>query len=124
MIYSGMGMVSAIQRSSAVAGNRWITEKMNQAKLDIMEGSLVSDAFARYKVLPPPAIHVIGVGEETSSITDMVRYAADMYDEEAELALDSMASMMEPLIMGVMGVVVGFVVLSAILPTLQLIQNL
>lgn len=124
MIDSGMGMVPAIQRSSVVAGNRWITHRMNLAKVEIMEGSLVSEAFARHEVFPNAAIHIIGVGEETSSISDMTRYAALMFDEEAELALASMAAMLEPLIMGFMGIIVGFIVLASILPTLQLINNL
>jgi type IV pilus assembly protein PilC len=119
-----MAMVPAIQRSSVVSGNRWITDRLVRAKMVIMEGALVSEAFAGIEVFPPAAIHVIGVGEETSSIADMVRYAANMYEEEADMALTVMANTLEPVIMAVMGVVVGFIVIASILPTLSLINNL
>ena len=67
---------------------------------------------------------MLTVGEEAANLTEMVKHVADLYDTEVELALNDIASVLEPAIMVVMGCVVGFIVLSAVLPTVQLIQNL
>jgi len=124
MLDAGMGLVEAISRSSMVAGNRWIQERMMVAKSAIVDGETVAHAFALSEVFPESAVQLITVGEETSGLSTMVKYVANMYDEDAEMALTDMANMLEPLMMGGMGIIVGFIVLSAMLPTLQLIQNL
>lgn len=67
---------------------------------------------------------MLAVGEESANLSDMVAHVAILYDSEVELALNDIASVLEPIIMVVMGGVVGFIVLAAILPTVQLIQNL
>lgn len=124
MVDSGMSLVAALQRSSVVIGNYYLMGQIQKARLEVMEGMLLAEAFRKHQALPNAAIHIIGVGEETSGITEMVRYAAHMFEEEADLALDSMTAMIEPVIMGGMGVVVGFIIIAAMMPTLQLIQNL
>lgn len=124
MLDAGMGLVEAISRSSMVAGNRWIQERLLISKAAIINGETVAHSFDLSEVFPASAVQLITVGEETSGLSTMVKYVADMYDEDAEMALTDMANMLEPLMMGAMGIIVGFIVLSAMLPTMQLIQNL
>ncbi len=124
MIDSGMTLVQAISRAGGVSGNLYVTERLQLAKAAIVEGETVAHAFAVTEVFPESAVQLMTIGEETSSLSTMVKYIADMYDEDADLALTDMANMLEPLLMGGMGIVVGFIVISAMLPTLQLIQSL
>lgn len=124
MLDSGMGLVQAISRCAMVAGNRYIEERILVAKTAIVDGETVAYAFSVSEVFPESAVQLITVGEETSGLSTMIKYVAVMYDEDADLALTDMANMLEPLMMGGMGIIVGFIVLSAMLPTLQLIQNL
>ncbi|MCA9775353.1 MAG: type II secretion system F family protein [Candidatus Eremiobacteraeota bacterium] len=124
MLDSGLTMTSTIKRSAAAAGNEYVAHRLNQANERIMEGASLGEALSIYQVFPSGAIQMLTVGEEAANLTDMVRHVADMYDSEVELALNDIASILEPMIMVVMGLIVGFIVLSAVLPTVQLIQSL
>lgn len=124
MLDAGLTLTSTIKRSAAAAGNEFVAYRMNQANRAIMDGSSFGEALDIYQVFPRGAVQMLSVGEESANLTDMVQHVADMYDSEVELALNDIASILEPMIMIVMGCVVGFIVLAAILPTVQLIQNL
>lgn len=124
MLDSGLTMTATITRSAAAAGNEYVAHRLKQANERIMEGASLGEALSIYQVFPSGAIQMLTVGEEAANLTEMVRHVADMYDAEVELALNDIASILEPMIMVVMGCVVGFIVLSAVLPTVQLIQNL
>lgn len=124
MLEAGMTLVSAITKCAPVAGNSYIEERMMVAKKVIVDGESVAQAFHESGVFPETAVQLITVGEETSTLATMVQYVAAMYEEDADLALTDMANMLEPLLMGGMGLIVGFIVVSAMLPTLQLINHL
>ncbi len=124
MLDAGMPMVDAMSRATAVSGNVWVAEQMTATRRDMVEGMNLGEALAKnVEIFPRAAVYLITVGEETGGLTDMVRHAARIYDEEVELALTDLAALLEPLLMAGMGVVIGFIVISAILPTLQLIRN-
>ncbi|MCW5872928.1 MAG: type II secretion system F family protein, partial [Candidatus Eremiobacteraeota bacterium] len=124
MLDSGMTLVAAITRSANVTGNFWITEQMQVSKAAIVDGETVAAAFEASEVFPAACTQLITIGEETSSLATIVKYVADMYDEDADMALTDMTNMLEPLLMGGMGLIVGFIVISAMLPTLELINHL
>lgn len=124
MLDSGLTMTSTIKRSAAAAGNEYVAYRLNQANERIMEGLGLGEALGIYDVFPRGAVQMLTVGEESANLTNMVQHVADMYDSEVELALNDIASVLEPIIMVFMGVIVGFIVLSAVLPTVQLIQTL
>ncbi len=124
MLDAGMTMTATIKKSAAAAGNAFISYKLIRANERIMEGASLGEALALFEVFPPGAIQMLAVGEESANLSDMVAHVAILYDSEVELALNDIASVLEPIIMVVMGGVVGFIVLAAILPTVQLIQNL
>ena len=124
MLDSGLTMTSTMKRAAGAAGNAHIAYRLKQATERIMEGSSLGEALGVYNVFPRGAIQMLSVGEESANLVNMVRHVADMYDSEVELALNDIASVLEPIIMVFMGLIVGFIVLSAVLPTVQLIQNL
>lgn len=124
MLDSGLTLTATLKRASFAAGNEFLAHRLNQANERIMEGAGLGEALGTYNVFPSGAVQMLTVGEESANLTEMVQHIADMYDTEVELALNDIASVLEPLIMVVMGLVVGFIVLSAVLPTVQLIQSL
>ncbi|MFN8611458.1 MAG: type II secretion system F family protein [Vulcanimicrobiota bacterium] len=124
MLEAGMTLVHSIARSSRVTGNFWIEEQMALSKAAVIDGETIADAFGASEIFPAQSLQLITIGEETSSLSTMVKYVADMYDEDADMALTNMANMLEPLLMGGMGIIAGFIVISAILPTLELINHL
>lgn len=124
MLDSGLTMTSTLKQAAGAAGNAFVAYRLDQATERIMEGASLGEALGIYGVFPSAAIQMLTVGEESANLTGMVQHVADLYDSEVEIALNDIASILEPVIMVVMGCVVGFIVLSAVLPTVQLIQNL
>ena len=124
MLDAGLTMTATMKRAGASAGNAFTKYRIDKATERVMEGAALAEALSIYEVFPKGAIQMLAVGEESANLSDMVMHVANMYDSEVELALNDIASIIEPVIMIVMGCVVGFIVLSAVMPTVQLIQNL
>ena len=124
MLDAGLTMTSTMQRAALAAGNQFIAFRLNRACESVMEGASLAEALSIYEVFPNTAIQMLAVGEESASLSAMVTHIANLYDSEVEVALNDIASVIEPIIMIVMGGVVGFIVLAAVLPTVQLIQAL
>ena len=124
MLDAGLTMTSTMQRAALAAGNQFIAFRLKKACESVMEGASLAEALSIYEVFPNTAIQMLAVGEESASLSAMVTHIANLYDSEVEVALNDIASVIEPIIMIVMGGVVGFIVLAAVLPTVQLIQAL
>ena len=124
MLDSGLTMTATLKRAARAAGNELVAYRLDSATERIMEGASLGEALAIYQVFPPGAVQMLTVGEEAANLTEMVKHVADMYDSEVEVALNDIASILEPMIMMVMGCIVGFIVLAAVLPTVNLIENL
>jgi type IV pilus assembly protein PilC len=124
MLDAGLTMTATMKRAAMAAGNEFIAFRLNKACDSVMEGASLAEALSIYEVFPNTAIQMLAVGEESANLTNMVNHIANLYDSEVEVALNDIASVIEPIIMVVMGGVVGFIVLAAVLPTVQLIQAL
>jgi type II secretory pathway component PulF len=124
MLDAGLTMTATMKRAAMAAGNQYMAFRLNKATESVMEGASLAEALSIYEVFPNTAIQMLAVGEESANLTNMVNHIANLYDTEVEVALNDIASVIEPLIMIVMGAVVGFIVLAAVLPTVQLIQAL
>jgi type IV pilus assembly protein PilC len=124
MLDAGLTMTATMKRAAMASGNQYIAYRLNQANESVMEGATLAEALGIYEVFPNTAIQMISVGEESANLSNMVTHIANLYDSEVEMALNDIASIIEPIIMIVMGGVVGFIVLAAVLPTVQLIQAL
>lgn len=124
MLDSGLTMTATMKRAAMASGNQFIAFRLDRATESVMEGASLAEALAIYEVFPNTAIQMLAVGEESASLTTMVNHIANLYDSEVEVALNDIASVIEPVIMVVMGVIVGFIVLAAVMPTVQLIQQL
>lgn len=124
MLDSGLPLLSALQRCELVAANLEIAARLENAAAAIREGVTVVEAFHSHEVMPPACLHLLAAGEESAKMVEMIQYSARFYEEEVEQAISRFMSLVEPVIMVVMGLVVGFIVLSAVLPTVQMIQQL
>ncbi len=124
MLDAGLTMTATMKRAAMASGNQFIAFRLNKATESVMEGASLAEALSIYEVFPNTAIQMLAVGEESANLSNMVTHIANLYDSEVEVALNDIASVIEPIIMIVMGGVVGFIVLAAVLPTVQLIQNL
>lgn len=124
MIETGLPIMNALKRCESVASNLEFAGRLEKAGDELRDGSTVTEALALYEVLPSSCLHLLSAGEESAQMAEMVQYAARFYEEEVDHSIDQFMSLVEPVIMCVMGVVVGFIVLSAVLPTVEMINHL
>ena len=90
------------------------------ARQSISEGKTVSEPLGQSKVFPPMVIQMIAVGETTGALDAMLSKIADFYDDEVESAVAALTSLLEPMLMVVLGVVIGFIVIAMYMPIFQM----
>jgi type IV pilus assembly protein PilC len=116
LLSSGMSLLQALEIVNKVVGNRVITEGLNTTKEDIRKGMNLSQSLRRVSALPPMVYSMVGIGEESGTIEEMLEKCAEYYDDEVENAIQKMVTLMEPVMIVFMGVVVGFIIISMIMP--------
>ncbi len=123
LLASGIPIIQALESSSRVTNNRVVIDGIDQVTEDIKKGASLSVLLKKVGVFPPMMISMVGIGEESGSLEGMLERAADFYDEELEAAIQKLVSMIEPLMIVVMGVVIGFIVISMMLPMFDMLQT-
>lgn len=124
MLETGLPVLQALKRCESVAANLEIAHRLEKAGAELREGSTVVDALQMHQVLPSACIHLLAAGEETAHMAEMVSYSARFYEEEVDHSITQFMNLIEPFIMVVMGLVVAFIVLAAVLPTVDMINHL
>lgn len=112
----GISVISALDITSNVIGNVYLKDKLLDAKKLINNGSTIGDALDSERCFPSMLIQSIKVGEESGSIDKILKKASDFYDSEANFALERITALIEPTMIIILAGVVGFIVLSLILP--------
>ena len=104
----------------AELGNRVIEEAVLATRTSIREGETFSVPLRESGVFPPMVVQMIGVGEQTGALDEMLSKIADFYDDEVDAAVDAMTSALEPILMVFLGVSVGFIIIAMYLPIFKL----
>ena len=123
MLEVGMTVNQALTLSQSAAGNALTAFRLGRARSGLADGLGVTECFRDNNLFSESALHLIHAGEEAAKLADMFQYVAKLCDEEVEYSLEAASGLLEPIIMIVMGVLVGFVTISAALPTIHLLQN-
>jgi type IV pilus assembly protein PilC len=116
MISSGVPILDALEIVAKTAGNRTIERSILYVRAKISEGKNIAGPLAETKVFPPMVVQMIGVGEATGAMDQMLSKIADFYDDEVDVAIGALTSMIEPLMMVVLGGIVGFFMIAMYLP--------
>lgn len=116
LVNAGLPLLNAMDISARVIGNKFIAKHMAQAREDVRSGVTLSQALRRTGVFPVMVYSMIGIGEESGTLDSMLETTADYYDEEAEKAMGQMVALMEPALIIIMAAMVGFIVISIVLP--------
>lgn len=124
MIESGIPIIHALDLSSAALGDYYVAPRLERAKDQIRGGMELAEALKHTHIFPPMLIEFLVVGEETGRIPDLLQKLADIYEEDIDNAIISYTSLLEPLMLGIMGLLVGYVVIGVFLPLYQLIDTL
>ena len=120
LISSGIPIIQAIESSAQVTNNVFIQKNMTYAVDNIKKGSPMSVELKKLEIFPPMMISMLKIGEESGSIDSMLQKTSDFFEEELEEAIKRMTSMMEPLIIIIVGGIVAVVLLSIYMPMFDL----
>ncbi len=124
LLSGGVPMLESLKITSSTAGNVIIEDQIMRARSLVAEGTSLTDAFKEVGHFPFMLIQMIGVGEATGTLDEMLAKLADFYDEEVEAAVANLLSVMEPVLLIFVGGMVGTIVVSMYLPIFSLIQQL
>ncbi len=113
---SGVPILTALEIIRDTAGNQVIANAVDASRRDIQQGGMISIALQKEKVFPIMAIQMISIGEETGELDKMLGKVADFYEDEVEQAVKALTSVIEPVMIVILGGMVGMILLSMYLP--------
>jgi type IV pilus assembly protein PilC len=120
LVSSGVPILDGLTIVSKTSGNKTIETAILSARTSIREGETIAEPLGRSGMFPPMVIQMISVGESTGALDSMLSKIADFYEEEVDVAVGNLTSLLEPLLMVFLGVVIGGVVISMYLPIFQM----
>ena len=115
LLQSGVPILPALGLTKEISQNLAISRSIAHIHDRLREGKGIAKTLEETKVFPPLAVHMIGVGEETGRLEEMLTKVAEAYDENVQTTMRRLVALMEPVIILVLGAVVGFIVLSMLL---------
>jgi general secretion pathway protein F len=122
LLRSGVPVLTALKIVRNIVNNNAIADAIDDAMENIGQGTSIAGPLSRSRWFPPMVVQMISVGEQSGELEGMLDKIADVYEREAENRLMAMTSMLEPVMILVMGVVVGFIVISILLPIFEMNQ--
>ena len=122
ILSSGIPLVQGIELVSRVMDNKYIGEKMESVKEGVRKGLSLSETIKEIGVFPPMMDAMIKIGEESGDLDGILAKTAGFYDEEVEVAIQKMMEMMQPILIVVMALIIGFIVMSIALPMFDMIN--
>ena len=120
LISSGLQMLSSIEITARIVDNQLIHNKLMTVTEDIRKGAQLSVAVRKTEQFPPMIYNMISVGEESGLLDDILTKTAAFFDEESDAAIGRLVGLLEPLMIIIMAVVIGFIVIAMYLPMFQM----
>ncbi len=124
LIRSGVPIMGTLDIVAATSGNKVISQVVLDSRDSVRSGNMLSEPLAKSPVFPPMVTRMIAIGERTGSLEVLLEKIAEFYDAQVKAAVKSLTSLIEPLLISVMGVIVGVVVMSVFLPILDVVGKL
>jgi type IV pilus assembly protein PilC len=124
LISSGVSILDALDITARTSGNQVIHDAIKKSILSIAEGETITQPLKESKVFPPMVVQMISVGEKTGGLDEMLSKIADFYDEEVDAAVAALTSIIEPVIIVLMGIVIGGILIAMYLPMFEIIGKI
>lgn len=124
LIGAGVPLVEAVDIVSTVMGNIWYREALQEVKSQVILGTPLSRPLEECGLFPPMVYHMVRIGEESGNIEEMLDKLADYYDEEVEMAVQSLMAAMEPLMILVLAAIVSVLIASVLAPMMKMYEAL
>jgi type IV pilus assembly protein PilC len=124
LITSGVPILEGLAITARTSGNAVLEEALMKVRKAVEEGRTIVDPLRESGVFPNMVVQMIGVGEATGAMDAMLQKIADFYEDEVDAATKNLLTLLEPLLIGFLGIVVGGIVISLYLPLFTMIAKL
>jgi type IV pilus assembly protein PilC len=122
LVSSGVPILNGLEITARTAGNKVVENAISATRHSISQGNTISEPLRASGVFPPMVTQMIGVGEQTGALDEMLDKIANFYDDEVDTAVENLTSVIEPVMIVVMGVLVGGMLIAMYLPMFKLIS--
>jgi len=120
---TGLPILRSLNLVGKTVGNAYISTKVDMIAESVRRGRGLATPMRETKVFPPMVVQMVATGEESGALDDMLRQISDYYDSEVEYAVKNLTSMIEPVLIIILGVGVVFVILAVIMPYMSILQS-
>ncbi len=121
---SGMSLVTSLEIVATVVGNKIAEKELIGVKDKVVRGESLGDSIMKIKIFPPMLASMVKVGEESGSLDSILEKTADFYDDELEREINTVTALIEPLMIVVMGVIIGFLLVSILTPMFKMYNSI
>ena len=120
LLHAGVPILLALEITADTVDNAVISAAVDDVRTAVREGQSMARPLANHEVFPPMVVQMVGVGEETGALDEMLGRIADFYDREVEATTESLTAALEPVMIAVLGGIVGAMVISLYMPMFQI----
>lgn len=124
LISSGVPLLDSIKICGEVIGSKTVKETLDNLEDEVKKGATIGGTLENRNLFSPMLVQMIKVGEESGTLEQVLNNTADFYDGEVESATEQLTTMIEPLIIVILGVVVGFIIVSVLLPMFSMYDSI
>jgi type IV pilus assembly protein PilC len=121
---SGVPILDGLEITAKTAGNTIVEDAIMAVRKAVEEGKTLAEPLGQTKVFPAMVVQMIGVGEQTGALDQMLSKIADFYEDEVDTAVAGMMKLIEPLLITVLGGIIGFIVAAMYLPMYSILQKI
>lgn len=121
---SGMSLVTSLEIVASVVGNKIAERELLKVKEKVLKGEGLGDSIMKIKIFPPMLASMVKVGEEAGSLDSILDKTADFYDDELEREIQTATALIEPSMIVVMGVIIGFLLISILTPMFKMYNSI
>lgn len=122
LVKSGVPILNALDIVGKTSGNVVVEEAVLNARNSIREGEPIAEPLSKSGVFPPMVVRMISVGEQTGQLEKMLNKISDFYDEQVDAAVSGLTSMIEPLVIGLLGIIIGGIVVALFMPIFKITE--
>ncbi len=120
LVGAGVPILQGLEITAKTAGNVVIQNAINSTHKSISQGDTIAEPLRQSEVFPPMVVQMIGIGEQTGALDEMLNKIADFYDDEVDAAVEALTAAIEPIMIVVMGVMVGGMLIAMYLPMFKM----
>ncbi|MDK2824597.1 MAG: type pilus assembly protein PilC [Clostridia bacterium] len=124
LLHSGVPILKALEVVERTIGNAALKKETDKAQKNVKDGKSLTDSFKEGKVFPPMVIQMMAVGEQSGNLDELLVKVSDYYDNEVSEAADRLPKLIEPVMLVILGVVVGTIVMGVLMPMFSVMSSL